>query len=224
MDETGEHDAFEQYLQASHGVTSASGGALDPPAKADAGDYLRLLAESSLRQEKLLTQMTQKLSELTLAQEALANRLNAGVPPPPSSHGVAGAYPAQKQSVPRGGLVHPPGKALTSSATIGSPEDLQAQTDRMVAERQKRLEEEGRRRAEDLVRQRAAEEDQRRREAERTRMEEEKAKEEERKRKEALQDKTSGLMNDLLTSSAGGGGGLFDESPRDKKKSSLFDD
>mmetsp|Transcript_9282 Transcript_9282/g.17088 ORF Transcript_9282/g.17088 Transcript_9282/m.17088 type:complete len:224 (+) Transcript_9282:86-757(+) len=216
-----EEDDFSQFLSQ------------EPPAPAQpevgsAEAFLRLVAESSQRQEQLLgkvcsllVSLDEKLGRIASAQERLEDSLHRAADAPA---GAARGAPVQSQ-VQRGSLVPPPGKpSYATGAPVGPTlEEQRAQQERLAAERL-RMEEENRRRAEEMNRRREEEERRKREEEERRRQEEERRREEERQRKEELGKKTSGLMSGLLSNSGGGGGLFGDEEPKRNSKGGLFDD
>jgi len=218
-----EEDDFSQFLSQENAAPPAQ-----PEVTAEA--LLRVVAESSQRQEQLLgkvcsllVSLDEKLGRIASAQERLEDSLHRAADAPAG----AARAPVSGQ-VQRGALVAPPGKPGYSAAGAQqgpSPEEQRLQQERLAAERL-RMEEENRRRAEEMNRRREEEERRKREEEERRRQEEERRREEERLRKEELGKKTSGLMSGLLSSdSGGGGGGLFgDEAPKRSSKGGLFDD
>lgn len=227
-----QQDAFEDFLQEEAAGPQVDFEDIEAAAAASPSDadYLRILAESSMRQEKLLSQMVEEITRLSVATQGVAERVDAlgaaaaagndgGVSRGFAKHGAA----TVPKEIRGGDLLKPPGggaAVITASPAILSAEDRQAQAERAAAERL-RAEEEARKRNEALNRRRAEEEERKRLEAEAERVQEEKRREEERKRKEALQNKTSGLMDELLSGS--GGGGLFEDTIK-PKKASLFDE
>ncbi|CAK9011706.1 unnamed protein product [Durusdinium trenchii] len=215
-----EEDPFAEYL--SQEVPSA------PQHEGEAGveALLRLVAESSQRQEQLLgkvcsllVSLDEKMGRMAAAQERMQDSLLRAPDP-----GLSAAAPkAPLSNAQRGALVAPPGKPYAGAPAAGpSPEEQRLAQERLLAD-QKRIEEENRRRAEELARQRAEEERRRREDEERRRQEEERRREEERRAKEELGKKTDGLLSGLLSQS--GGGGLFgDDEPKRASKGGLFDD
>ncbi|CAE7578479.1 unnamed protein product [Symbiodinium natans] len=227
MEQAGhEEDDFSQFL------SQENAGATAPQPEVTAEDFLRVVAESSQRQEQLLgkvcsllVSLDEKLGRIASAQERLEDSLHRAADAPA---GVARAPVSGQVQPQRGSLVPPPGKPGYSASGGGvpqgpTPEEQRLQQERLAAERL-RMEEENRRRAEEMNRRREEEERRKREEEERRRQEEERRREEERLRKEELAKKTSGLMSGLV-SSGGGGGGLFgDEEPKRNSKGGLFDD
>lgn len=219
-----EEDPFAEYLSQEPVAATA-------PPEEGAEALLRLVAESSQRQEQLLgkvcsllVSLDEKMGRIAAAQERMEDNLHRL--PETGSASIAARPPPPGQ--PRGALVAPPGKTSYGGpvSAVPSAEEQRLAQERLLAE-QKRMEEENRRRAEELARQRAEEERRKREEEERRRQEEERRREEERRAKEELGKKTSGLMSGLLSSSGGGGGGggLFgDEEPKRASKGGLFDD
>lgn len=219
-----EEDPFAEYLSQEPVAATA-------PPEEGAEALLRLVAESSQRQEQLLgkvcsllVSLDEKMGRIAAAQERMEDNLHRL--PETGSASIAARPPPPGQ--PRGALVAPPGKTSYGGpvSAVPSAEEQRLAQERLLAD-QKRMEEENRRRAEELARQRAEEERRKREEEERRRQEEERRREEERRAKEELGKKTSGLMSGLLSSSGGGGGGggLFgDEEPKRASKSGLFDD
>ncbi|CAE7246068.1 unnamed protein product [Symbiodinium sp. CCMP2592] len=199
-----EEDDFSQFLSQENAAPPAQ-----PEVTAEA--LLRVVAESSQRQEQLLgkvcsllVSLDEKLGRIASAQERLEDSLHRAADAPAG----AARAPVSGQ-VQRGALVAPPGKPGYSAAGAQqgpSPEEQRLQQERLAAERL-RMEEENRRRAEEMNRRREEEERRKREEEERRRQEEERRREEERLRKEELGKKTSGLMSGLLSSDSGGGGG-----------------
>ncbi|CAE7281464.1 unnamed protein product [Symbiodinium pilosum] len=218
-----EEDDFSQFL-------SQENATAPPQPEVNAEALLRLVAESSQRQEQLLSKvcsllvnLDEKMGRIASAQERLEDSLHRVDPPA----GVARAPVSAQGQQQRGSLVPPPGKPGYSAS--GAPqgptlEEQRLQQERLAAERL-RMEEENRRRAEEMNRRKEEEERRKREEEERWRQEEERRREEERQRREELGKKTSGLMSGLLSSGGGGGGGLFgDEEPKRNSKGGLFDD
>eukprot|EP00438_Fugacium_kawagutii_P023004 Skav205112 [mRNA] locus=scaffold1864:74950:85019:+ [translate_table: standard] len=220
-----EEDPFSEYLSQEPVAASA------PPVEEGAEALLRLVAESSQRQEQLLgkvcsllVSLDEKMGRIAAAQERMQDNLQRL----PEAAPASGATRPPPPGPTRGALVAPPGKTSYGGpvSAVPSAEEQHLAQERLLAE-QKRIEEENRRRAEELARQRAEEERRRREEEERRRQEEERRREEERKAKEELGKKTSGLMSGLLSSGASGGagGGLFgDDEPKRTSKGGLFDD
>jgi hypothetical protein len=241
-----EEDPFAEFLQ-QEAPAPAAGGEID------VGLQLKLLVESSRRQEELLGKvcsllmgLDSKMGSIADSQGRLEERMAQGYVAASSGSpgggvgGGGGAPVTSKPSLPinRGAMVVPPGKSaeglggsftappLTAQPVSNlSPADTQRMSAERIAEERRRIEEEGQRRAAELARNRELEQQRRREEAERQRLEEERRKEAEKQRKAALENKTAGLMAGLT--SGGGGGGLFDDDDEPKTKSKgggLFDD
>eukprot|EP00929_Paragymnodinium_shiwhaense_P120054 TRINITY_DN91960_c0_g1_i1.p1 TRINITY_DN91960_c0_g1~~TRINITY_DN91960_c0_g1_i1.p1 ORF type:complete len:262 (+),score=81.69 TRINITY_DN91960_c0_g1_i1:110-895(+) len=256
----GGEDPFAEYLaqDAAPAMNAYAAPAMDaysghiaaapPPAggEVDASVQLRLLVESSQRQEQLLgkvcsllVSLDEKMGRLAANQSMLESRLDAVAGGGYAAAGAPVGKVASGSNIPRGSLIAPPGQpgavrqppAPAPSASFTNAQTTAAQraeferqeAERLAAERI-RIEEEARRRAEELARKREEDERRRREEAERQRLEEERRREEERQRKAALENKTNAAMSSLLT--GGGGGGLFgdDDTAPKKKKGGLFDD
>lgn len=203
-----EQDPFAEYLEPDQQVA--------PPAN-DAGLQLRLLVESSQRQEQLFVKacgllegLGEKMAAVASNQERLESTMQSVAD---GGFGGGGA----KATPPLGGA--PP----TAPGGVSRQEQQRLEAERLAAERA-RIEEENRRRAEELARKKAEAEKRAAQEAERKRIEEEKRAAEEKARKQLLESKTTGLMSDLISGS--GGGGLFaDDLGKPKKKGGgLFDD
>lgn len=218
-----EEDPFSEYLSQEHVAAAPA------PAEEGAEALLRLVAESSQRQEQLLgkvcsllVSLDEKMGRIAAAQDRMISD-NLQRPEAGPSTGAARPPPPGQT---RGALVAPPGKPSYGGpvSAVPSAEEQRLAQERLLAD-QKRMEEENRRRAEEMARQRAEEERRKREEEERRRQEEERRREEERRAKEELGKKTSGLMSGLLSSSGGSGGGLFgDDEPKRASKGGLFDD
>eukprot|EP00439_Symbiodinium_sp_Y106_P024878 s415_g3.t1 len=165
-----EEDDFSQFLSQENAAPPAQ-----PEVTAEA--LLRVVAESSQRQEQLLgkvcsllVSLDEKLGRIASAQERLEDSLHRAADAPAG----AARAPVSGQ-VQRGALVAPPGKPGYSAAGAQqgpSPEEQRLQQERLAAERL-RMEEENRRRAEEMNRRREEEERRKREEEERRRQEEE---------------------------------------------------
>jgi hypothetical protein len=244
-----EDDPFAEFLSQETPAPVEGGGG---GGEIDVGMQLKLLVESSRRQEELLGKVCSLLVGLDAKMGSIANsqnRLEDKLSQPGAmvaNPGTAGSPPVAQAArastaVNRGQMICPPGKTpeyLGGSFTAPppAPTQTQPQTAQQVADQQRmsaeriqeerrRIEEEGRRRAEELARNRELEQQRRREEAERQRLEEERRKEAEKQRKAALENKTAGLMAGL-TSGAGGANSLFDDDdkPEKPKGGGLFDD
>eukprot|EP00427_Karlodinium_veneficum_P021550 CAMPEP_0169113974 /NCGR_PEP_ID=MMETSP1015-20121227/28496_1 /TAXON_ID=342587 /ORGANISM="Karlodinium micrum, Strain CCMP2283" /LENGTH=208 /DNA_ID=CAMNT_0009176197 /DNA_START=42 /DNA_END=668 /DNA_ORIENTATION=- len=203
-------DPFSEYLAPDQPVA--------PPAN-DAGLQLRLLVESSKRQEQLFVKVCglleglgEKMSAVASNQESLQSTMQRL-----ADEGGGGRASG------RGSMAKPPGVGTLGPGGVSREEQQRLEAERLAAERA-RIEEENKRRAEELARKKAEAEKRAAEEAERKRIEEEKRAAEEKARKQLLESKTTGLMSDLISDS--GGGGLFgDDLGKPKKKGGgLFDD
>mmetsp|Transcript_109199 Transcript_109199/g.172102 ORF Transcript_109199/g.172102 Transcript_109199/m.172102 type:complete len:212 (-) Transcript_109199:251-886(-) len=206
-----EQDPFAEYLDPCQEVA--------PPAN-DAALQLRLLVESSQRQEQLFVKVCGLLEGLGEKMAAVASnqeRLESTMQSAADGGFGGGGAAAAKAKPPLGGA--PP----TAPGGVSRQEQQRLEAERLAAERA-RIEEENKRRAEELARKKAEAEKRAAEEAERKRIEEEKRAAEEKARKQLLEAKTTGLMSDLISDS--GGGGLFaDDLGKPKKKGGgLFDD
>lgn len=206
-----EQDPFEQYTRQDQDQGAP------PPDTDNAVEQLGLLVQSSQRQTQLLDKMCSLLEGLEMKVDQLvqvqstmdANAGGAGGHAP--GHGQVGATGG------RGKVVAPPAGGAEGGSRGGMPQDLRTKAERMAAERA-RAEEESRLREEAK-----REEAQRKKEEEdRMRLEAERRRQEEQERKEKLEQKTNGLMSNLIVGS--GSGGLFDEAPVRRNKGGLFDD
>jgi len=237
----GEDDPFSDFLSQDQSAGEVPVPVAAPAAagETDAAMMLRLLVESSQRQEQLLGKvcsllvgMDDKIGRLAANQERLEATLQTSVSQAMQGSSVAAGGNKAASATPshsRGSIVVPPGKSGAGIVPSNAPltpaqaaEEQRLNAERLAQDRI-RIEEEGRRRAEELARKRDEDERRRREEAERQRIEEEKRREEERQRKMQFEKKTNGLMSNLITNS--GGGGLFgDEVESKPKKGGLFDD
>jgi len=231
-------DPFGEYLEqepATGGYSPTAAAATSPD---DAAYQLRLLAESSRRQEQLLgkvcsllVNLDEKLGAVANNQERLEVKMERMAEDGAFSGGGGGGGGATRRDSGsgRGMIVGPPGSrgAMPTAGPSGpSKEEVARQEAERIAAERSRIEAENARRAEELARKRVEAEKHAQEEAERQRILEEKRKEEERQRKSLLEKKTTGLMDDLVGGSGGGGGGLFgDDLPKKAKKGGgLFDD
>lgn len=234
-------DPFGEYLEqepASGGYSPTAAPAASPD---DAAYQLRLLAESSRRQEQLLgkvcsllVNLDEKLGAVANNQERLEVKMERmaedGAFAGGGGGGGGGDATRRDSGSGRGAIVGPPGSrgSLPAAGPAGpSKEELARQEAARIAAERSRIEAENARRAEELARKKVQAEKDSKEEAERQRILEEKRKEEERQRKSLLEKKTTGLMTDLIGGGGGGGGGLFgDDGPAKarKNKGGLFDD
>jgi hypothetical protein len=209
--------------------------AVAPPAD-DAGMQLRLLVESSQRQEQLFTKvcsllvgLDEKMTVVAGNQERLESTMQRLAEEGAFAGGGSGGSSARASG--RGNIAAPPGRetlggsgptAATATGGVSKEEQQRLEAERLAAERA-RIEEENARRAQELARKKAEAEKRAKEEEERKRIEEEKRLAEEKARKQELEKKTTGLMSDLIS---GGGGDLFgdDLAGKSKKKGGLFDD
>lgn len=204
-----EQDPFEQYTRQDQGAP--------PPDTDNAVEQLGLLVQSSQRQTQLLDKMCSLLEGLETKVDRLVSVQSAL-----GSGGAGGNAPGRGQEGATGGggrgkVLAPPARTVEGGSRGGMPQDLRTKAERMAAERA-RAEEESR------LREEAKREEARRKkeEEERKRLEAERQRQEEQERKEKLEQKTNGLMSNLIVGS--GSGGLFDEAPVRRNKGGLFDD
>eukprot|EP00397_Hematodinium_sp_SG-2012_P043725 GEMP01048670.1.p1 GENE.GEMP01048670.1~~GEMP01048670.1.p1 ORF type:complete len:219 (+),score=57.49 GEMP01048670.1:30-659(+) len=197
---------------------------------------LAALVRSSQRQEELFGKVCELLESLndkmdhfnatTARLEQTVANLNA------KAATGADASGSHRPTPTRGALVQPPGRTLADPrrSQISAPVAAGGSAVRNVAEEQakqealereqRRLTEEEKSRQEELRQRRVEEEHRRKQEEDARRLEELRVQEEERKRKEALEQKTRGLMSNLIT---GGGPDLFPDEPK-RSGGGLFDD
>eukprot|EP00927_Polykrikos_kofoidii_P069168 TRINITY_DN64551_c0_g1_i1.p1 TRINITY_DN64551_c0_g1~~TRINITY_DN64551_c0_g1_i1.p1 ORF type:complete len:259 (+),score=72.02 TRINITY_DN64551_c0_g1_i1:72-848(+) len=246
MEEDPFADFLSQEAQGSSGYPAAAPTTLEAirgGGGLDAGLQMKLLVESSQRQEQLLEKVCSLVANLDARIETLGNnqnRLEATLHHVVSQRAMSSTpvvrdttKSATPAGINRGSLVAPPGRGPvnplaspppTSTIVVSDEKSTEAE-DRLARERL-RLEEESRRRAEEMQRKRVEEERRRQKEIERQRIEEDRRREEEKLRKQELENKTNAALSGLFGSDSGGGSSLFgdDEAKPKKKSGGLFDD
>eukprot|EP00927_Polykrikos_kofoidii_P025601 TRINITY_DN22973_c0_g1_i1.p1 TRINITY_DN22973_c0_g1~~TRINITY_DN22973_c0_g1_i1.p1 ORF type:complete len:247 (+),score=55.41 TRINITY_DN22973_c0_g1_i1:128-868(+) len=240
-----DEDPFADFLSQDASVAGGCpAAAASEPHATGGGDgveaavQLKLLVESSQRQEQLLGKVCSLLVGLdgrmgTLAskQDRFESTLQQVFSQSTTVLSTAGRDVVRTTSMGtnRGSLVAPPGKGPINPLASPPPSAPQPPTNtgpspEQLAQERMRMEEDARLRAEEMQRKRVEDDRRRREEAERQRVEEERRREEERVRKEELEKKTNAALSGLF-GSGGASSSLFgDEDTSKKKKSGLFDD
>lgn len=202
----------------------------------DAGALaLDALVQSAKRQEELFSKVCElleglndKMERFGKAADKMENTLHL------MNAKITEGESTQRQLGPRGALVQPPGRSIgdprnqipvqtsKSGLTPGrSVEEQRARQEALEKERV-RLAEEERIQQEENRKRRAEDEARRKKEEEERKQEELRLEEEERKRKDVLEQKTRGLMSNLI--SGGGSVDLFPDEPKRTQGGMLFDD
>lgn len=241
-----DEDQFAQFAQqkpASVAQSEQYSAQYQEPQSQDGMVWLAELLKSSQRQEEVLgrvctflADLGQRVDSVAAAQERLEAQFASGqvAGAGEGAGGYGAAAEASAAVDPRGQIVQPlgtpdykpPGPSLASSASVAAAAAQRAEKDRLDKEKmeaeRRRLEEEERRRLAEIAEKKAQEDARRAEEFERKRQEQLRREEEERKKKTALEQKTSNLMGNLITSDSSG---LFGNDPHLKKKAGgLFDD